>query len=136
MQWDNSPNAGFSAVEPWLPVSADYKTRNVAVQAADPTSFLNLYRNLLRYRRASRALQVGSYRPLDANEDCFVYLREADGERRLIALNFMDEARHLNIPGESNGRVVLSTHLDREEDVSLSGLHLRPYEGIIVELED
>jgi hypothetical protein len=57
-----------------------------------------------------------------------------DGERRLVALNFVDEARHLSIAGEAWGRVVLSTHLDREELVDLSRLHLRPYEGIIVEL--
>jgi len=134
MQWDDGSYAAFSTVEPWLPVSADYQSQNVASQSADPTSMLNLYRRLLRYRRSSPALQWGRYLPLDVEEDCFVYLREVDGERRLVALNFVDEARHLSIPGEAWGRVVLSTHLDREELVDLSRLQLRPYEGIIVEL--
>jgi alpha-glucosidase len=134
MQWDDGSYATFSTVEPWLPVSADYQSQNVASQSADPTSMLNLYRRLLRYRRSSPALQWGRYLPLDVEEDCFVYLREVDGERRLVALNFVDEARHLSIPGEAWGRVVLSTHLDREELVDLSRLQLRPYEGIIVEL--
>jgi alpha-glucosidase len=134
MQWDDGSYAAFSTVEPWLPVSADYQSQNVASQSADPTSMLNLYRRLIRYRRSSPALQWGRYQPLDVEEDCFVYLREVDGERRLVALNFVDEARHLSIPGEAWGRVVLSTHLDREELVDLSRLHLRPYEGIIVEL--
>jgi alpha-glucosidase len=77
MQWDASPNAGFcpAGVEPWLPVSADYETRNVAARSADPTSMLTLYRRLLALRRSSPALCGGSYRPLDGVPgDCFVYL--------------------------------------------------------------
>ncbi|MDY6875789.1 MAG: alpha-amylase family glycosyl hydrolase [Chloroflexota bacterium] len=135
MQWDGSPNAGFSDVEPWLPVSADYGTRNVAVQSADPTSILNLYRRLLWYRRGSPALYGGTYRPLDVgDDDCFVYLRTAGDERRLIALNFTDDQRYISVPGEDTGQIVISTHLDREEKVSLSRLELRPHEGLIVEL--
>jgi alpha-glucosidase len=134
MQWDDSPYAGFSTVEPWLPVSADYVTRNVAVQSADPRSILNLYRRLLWLRRRSPALYGGSYRPLEADEDCFVYLRTADDERRLVALNFASESRRLAVPDVGAGRVILSTHLDREEGVSLLGLELRPHEGVIVQL--
>ncbi len=135
MQWDAGPNAGFSDVEPWLPVSADYGTRNVAAQSADPTSILNLYRRLLWYRRGSPALYGGDYRPLDVgDDDCFVYLRTAGDERRLIALNFAADQRCISIPGEDTGQIVISTHLDREEKVSLSKLELRPHEGLIVEL--
>ena len=134
MQWDAGPNAGFSGVEPWLPVSADYTTRNVAAQSADPTSILNLYRRLLWYRRGSPALVGGSYRPLDPGcDDCFVYLREAGSERRLVALNFAARECRVSVPGESAGRVVISTHRDREGGESLSGLELRAYEGIVVE---
>jgi alpha-glucosidase len=134
MQWDDSPFAGFSTVEPWLPVSADYATRNVAVQSADSHSMLNLYRRLLWLRRRSPALYGGSYRPLDADDDCFVYLRTADDERRLVAFNFASESRRLTVPGLGAGRVILSTHLDREEAVSLSGLELRPHEGVIIQV--
>ena len=135
MQWDGSPNAGFSTVEPWLPVAADYETRNVAVQSADPTSILNFYRRLLWYRRGSPALYGGDYQPLDTgDDDCFVYLRTAGDERRLIALNFAGDQRCISVPGEDAGQIVISTHLDREEKVSLSKLELRPHEGLIVEL--
>jgi len=135
MQWDAGPNAGFSAVEPWLPVSADYETRNVTAQSDDPASMLNLYRRLLRYRRSSPALYGGDYRPLDVgDDDCFVYLRTAGDERRLIALNFSGDQRCISIPGEDAGQVVISTHLDREGKVSLSRLELGPHEGVIVEL--
>ena len=52
---------------------------------------LSLTRRLLALRRASPALSVGRYRPLDGADvpdDCFVFLREADSERLLVALNF------------------------------------------------
>jgi alpha-glucosidase len=136
MQWDDGPNAGFSDVEPWLPISADYTARNVAAQSADSTSMLNLYRRLLGYRRGSPALYGGSYQPLDVSDrDCFVYLRVAGDERRLVALNFAADRRRLSIPEEDAGQVVLSTYMDREESVLPSELRLRSHEGVIVELE-
>ncbi len=134
MQWDEGPNAGFSNIEPWLPVSADYATRNVAVQPTDATSMLNLYRRLLWYRRRSPALYGGDYQPLDVDDDCFVYLRAAGDERRLIALNFTAGQHRISVPDEEAGQIVISTHMDREEKVSLSALELRPHEGVIVEL--
>ncbi|MEA3339728.1 MAG: DUF3459 domain-containing protein, partial [Chloroflexota bacterium] len=138
MQWDAGPDAGFSAVEPWLPVSADHETRNVAAQSDDPASVLNLYRRLLRYRRGSPALYRGDYRSLDVgDDDCFVYLRTAGiagNERRLIALNFSGDQRRISVPGEDAGQIVISTHMDREEKASLSKLELGPHEGVIIEL--
>src|SRR5690606_17167591 len=88
MQWDASPNARFSTVEPWLPVTDDYRTRNVAVQSQDPNSMLSFYRRLFWLRRKSAALNSGDYRSLDAHSDCFVYLRTYGTERKLVALNF------------------------------------------------
>ncbi len=136
MQWDGGPQAGFSVAQPWLPVSADYRVRNVAAQSADPSSLLNLYRRLLWYRRARPCLQGGSYRALDAgSNDCFLYLREHPSQRCLVALNFSGRVRHLTIPRETGGVVVISTYLDREETVSLASLALRPHEGVIVKLD-
>jgi alpha-glucosidase len=136
MQWDAGPNAGFAhTAEPWLPVSGDYPTRNVAVQSADPRSILSLYRRLVWYRRATPALYGGSYRSLDAGDErCLVYLRQAGEQRRLVALNLTGEEATIAVPGQQRGRVAVSTHLDREGMEPLSGLVLRPNEGVIAEL--
>jgi alpha-glucosidase len=138
MQWDASPNAGFcpAGVEPWLPVSVDYETRNVAAQSADPSSILTLYRRLLALRRASPALYGGSYRPLDGVPgDCFVYLREGGGERKLVALNFSAAEQIVSLPDLVGfAEVLLSTHLDREGAVDLHSIKLRANEGCIVAL--
>jgi alpha-glucosidase len=138
MQWDASPNAGFcpAGVEPWLPVSSDYEMRNVAAQSTDPTSVLTLYRRLLALRRASPALCGGSYRSLDGvPDDCFVYLREAGGERKLIALNFAGMEQTVSLPNlASSAEVLLSTRLDRWGAVDLRSLKLRAHEGCVVAL--
>ena len=138
MQWDGSPNAGFcpAGVEPWLPVSADYETRNVAAQSTDPTSILTLYQRLLALRRASPALYGGSYRPLDGvPDDCFVYLRESGDERKLAALNLSYAEQRVSLPDlGSSAEVLLSTHLDREGTVDLRNLKLRAHEGCVVAL--
>ncbi|MCL5274976.1 MAG: alpha-amylase family glycosyl hydrolase, partial [Chloroflexi bacterium] len=134
MQWDGSTNAGFSTAEPWLPVSPDYASRNVAVESADPASFLSFYRKLFWYRRNSPALHSGRYAPVNADPDCFVYWRAEGSERRLVALNFVNEPRTVAAPGAAKGRVALSTHMDRAGEVDLPALALRPFEGVIVEV--
>jgi len=135
MQWTTDAYAGFSSVEPWLPVSCDYMTRNVAAQSVCPYSMLNLYRHLLSLRRRMPALYGGDYASLDAGDpDCFAYVREAGDQRFVIALNMSATPRTLAIPIGMEGHIVLSTHLDREETVSLDRLTLRPDEGIIIEL--
>jgi alpha-glucosidase len=137
MQWNSQPVAGFSTVEPWLPVSPDFEQRNVAVQHDDSNSMLNLYRQLLKYRRNTPALEGGTYQSFDVeHDDCFVYLREHTEGSRIIALNFTDQARDISVPYGDRGDIALSTYLDRTESVSTSDISLRPHEGIIVEVSE
>jgi len=137
MQWDSSPNAGFCppTVEPWLPIPADYKQLNVAVERDNPHSMLSLTRALLDIRRTTPALSTGSYYPIEnVPNACFVYLRELPGQLCLIALNFSGDEQVLSLPEMGSGRIVISTYLDREEQVDLAAFHLRSNEGCIIEL--
>jgi len=127
MPWDTSPYAGFSTVEPWLPLNPDWPVRNVAAQEKDPKSMLHLVKRLIRLRQDPELL-FGPYRTYWARNGLYAYLR---GEGLLIALNFTDREKALDLPQE--GRVVLSTHLDREEAVG-NTLRLRPDEGVVVRL--
>jgi len=138
MQWSPAPNAGFSppdTPELWLPLAPDYEEVNVECQLADPKSLLNLYRRLLAYRRARPALQWGDYRPIDGTpDDCYVYERRAEGQHILVALNFSAQEQRVCLPDLGAGRIVLSTHLDREGAANLAELVLRADEGLIVEM--
>ena len=134
MQWSPEPNAGFSASDTpglWLPLASDYQQVNVERQLADPTSILSLYRRLLAYRKATPALQWGSYQAVDGvPEACYVFVRQADDQRVLVALNFSDQEQRVALPQWGRGQIVLSTHLDRQEIVALSRLVLRGSEGV------
>ncbi len=139
MQWDRSPNAGFCqpGTEPWLPLPTDYPQINVAVEREDPHSLLSLTRRLIELRRSRPALSIGSYRTIDGVPDgCFVYLRRLGGQHYLIALNFSGQKQIVQLPEMGNGRILLSTYLDREERVHLAFLQLRGEEGSVLELEN
>lgn len=130
MQWENTPNAGFTTGEPWLPVSPNYPVLNVARERGNPRSMLMLYHALINLRRFTPALRDGSYRSLASPEGTFVYIREADGKQFLVALNFTANPQSIALPGR--GRVVLSTYMDRAD--AGEALHLREHEGVVVEL--
>jgi alpha-glucosidase len=139
MQWDGGPNAGFCPVnvDPWLPLAADYQQINVAVERASARSQLSLTHALLTLRRTRPALNRGSYHAIESrSENCFVYLREHGKQRLLIALNFSAEAQVVSLPTFGEGRILISTSLDREEQMNLAALSLRPHEGCIIEIAE
>jgi alpha-glucosidase len=135
MQWDASANGGFSSGEPWLPVSPNCSDVNVETEKDDPLSMLTLYRRLIGLRRDDPALVGGAWKPLCVQGGAFVYLRVAGPRRLMIALNTTDEPCALLLADRlRGGRVLLSTHLDRADEVIAEDLELRDDEGLIVEL--
>jgi alpha-glucosidase len=135
MQWDGSPQAGFTAGDPWLPISDDFAVVNVRSEGEDAASMLSLYRRLLLLRRSRPALSVGEYEPVAATGDLLAYLRHSQGERLLVALNLGAEPYSLSMdsPG-STGQILLSTHMDRSHERVVGSIGLRPNEGVIVSL--
>src|SRR5262245_55055162 len=94
MQWDGTPNAGFSppGVTTWLPVHPNYRQGvNVAAQESDPTSLLHFYRRLLALRRATPALVAGEYTALHEDAQEYLAFTRATAEQTvLVALNFSE----------------------------------------------
>jgi alpha-glucosidase len=110
MPWEPGTGAGFTSGRAWLPTHPDTDRLAVAVQQGDPASSLELYRSLIALRRATPSLQHGSYRSVHAAPDVFAYVREHQGERVLVALNFAPFPRPLPAEAEAEGaRVLLST---------------------------
>ena len=137
MQWNANVNAGFAAphVKPWLPVADDFQTCNVEAEQHDPRSIPMLVHALLERRRTSPALSIGSYQSIDQENDaCFVYLRQHNEQRYLVALNVSAQDQVVKLPGLGHGSIVLSTQMDREGPLDLSEIHLRGNEGCLIEL--
>jgi alpha-glucosidase len=66
MPWlSAAPNAGFSQVEPWLPIPHDHIASAVSEQNGEADSVLAVAREVVELRRSSPALRSGSFRPLD-----------------------------------------------------------------------
>jgi len=88
MQWDNSPNAGFTQGIPWLPVPMSYQTHNVASEQNDPGSILNFYRDLIALRKTNKALLDGDWVALNPDDQNILsYLRRYKDEAVIVVLN-------------------------------------------------
>jgi len=136
MQWNDTPYAGFSTVEPWLPVADDYASRNVKVQEADSNSMLWMVKQLIHLRRTSPALNHGNYISITVyDHNVMAYLRTGEEENFIVVLNFSGTEKIVNLAANSqNGQIVLSTQLDRTGDVLLNTLELRRHEGLVIRL--
>jgi len=99
MQWDTSPNAGFTSAKPWLPVAESSGRYNVETEQRDPDSILNFYKKLIATRRTQPALRLGSYAAMNPeDQNVFSFLRRtADGKDAIIvALNMSPESHSIS----------------------------------------
>ncbi|MGI8704089.1 MAG: alpha-amylase family glycosyl hydrolase [Candidatus Limnocylindrales bacterium] len=138
MQWDSSDGAGFTSGSPWLPIGPDSGTVNVERQRDDPASMLSFTRRLSWFRRSSAALRWGRFQAIGSSRTVFAFLREAPGERLLIALNFSETPRRLrlgSLAATEPARLELSTDPARRPGaVDLRRLELGSNEGVVVRL--
>ncbi len=107
MQWDASPNAGFSTADPnrlYQPVIDDevygYKKVNVQAQRADPNSLYNTLKHMIRVRKQHETFGLGTFHfCLPDNEAVLAYLREYEGERILCVFNLSDQEETAHFEG-------------------------------------
>ncbi len=135
MQWDASTNAGFTTGTPWLPLSADWRSRNVAGEKDDRDSVLSLYKRLIGLRQSEPALTVGSYRAVPAEGDILAYTREHEGRRFLVVLNLGKAQHYVPLPnGVERGRIVLCTDAGREGEDAVGALDVQGNEGFVIDI--
>ena len=138
MLWLNAPNAGFTKPEakPWLPLAADWPTRNAAAQREDKKSMLNLYLRLLHVRQKERALHSGVICNVETDGPVLKYRRAdvRDGVQRCfqVLLNLSNEEVRTH---SDKGSVVLTTLLDGEGADVAGEVTLEAGEGLLVLLD-
>jgi oligo-1,6-glucosidase len=111
-QWDSSANAGFTTGKPWIQVNPNYKYVNAAIEENDPNSCLNYFRKLVELRKNNLTLVYGKYRLIDKeNPRVYAYIREGEGKKFLILLNFSSKDAQTHI-GMSINNILLSNYGD------------------------
>ena len=136
MQWNNTAQAGFSKVSPFLPVGKDYEQRNVAIENKKPNSILQLYKNLLRERNVSNILQNGTYESVSINKSVYGYIRSYKDESYIIVLNFVDNHQGISLPF-SQAKLIINTSLNNQigTTTDLNDFVLSPYEGYLFHIK-
>lgn len=128
MQWDDSENAGFSDVQPWISVIPNYKEINTLDRESD-NSIFNYYRKLIRLRKAVPVIADGIFEALLEDDDQILAYKRTDSTQELyVFCNYFPEETQvsLNIPADC--RCILSNY---NEDIRPENLTLRPYEAVM-----
>jgi alpha-glucosidase len=99
MPWSAAAHAGFSSVEPWLPVPAQHRAASVEAQERDPNSALHGFRRLLAWRRQHPVLITGDIEFFLATESVLAFRRFDDRDSIVAAFNLSAEAVSFALPG-------------------------------------
>lgn len=136
MQWDNSPNAGFTSGKPWLPIERRYARQNVMVQQNYPFSMLSLYKRLVDLRRKEPSLNTGKYIPLSSDVQLIAYMREAEGHPAfLIVLNLTHGPGYFSSNLPLKGRIEIATSPELEGIAIGNVINIGGDEGLLIRLE-
>ncbi len=140
MQWDASPNAGFTtAAKPWLVVNPNYKEINAAQETTDTASIYNYYRKMIELRKNTPALIYGDYKDLDpAHPQVFIYTRSMEGKKILVLLNFSNKQVDYTLPQSTTLKTLLATNvsgvqMDKDDKGNIK-FHLTPYQASVYEI--
>lgn len=132
MQWDSTPNAGFSKTSGpcWLPLNPNYPNLNARLESLDSHSILAFYQKLTQLRLEHSALNLGSIVPLKGTSYVFAYRRQDEKESLLVLLNFSKKNRRIPQRLRPDGGTLLLSDYD---DTSLTNLKkLRPFEALVL----
>jgi oligo-1,6-glucosidase len=92
MQWDSSPQAGFTTGTPWLTVNPNYPEINAAAAVADPDSVYHYYRKLIDLRHTEPAVVEGDFTMLLPHEErLYAFTRRLGDTELLVIGNFSGE---------------------------------------------
>ena len=127
MQWDASPNAGFTAGKPWLKVNPNYTEINVEAQLQDEDSILSYYKKLLALRKSPHYTEVftyGTFSPvMEDTEGLLAYERKLGDKSAAVFANFGEKELTVRAEILSDASVLLSNQknaLIKEGQITLA----------------
>ncbi|MGM1064322.1 alpha-glucosidase [Saccharothrix sp. Mg75] len=132
VQWDDTPNAGFTTGQPWIAVNPNHTWLNAAAQYDDPRSVFNHYRRLIALRHEHPVVAVGDFRMLHPEHPALYCYERTLGERRLLVVaNLGGEPVTAGLePGWEARHVVLAN--SDEPRVADGRAALGPWEALVL----
>ncbi len=132
VQWDDSPNAGFTTGTPWIMVNPNYKKINAKDQLAREDSVFHYYQKLIALRHEKDIIVYGDYALLlPEHPAVYAYTRSLDGEMLLVLCNFSGEEQDIQALCEDYKEKETELWISNYENASLSRGKLRPYEAAV-----
>ncbi len=137
VQWDASPQAGFTTGTPWIAVNPDYPEVNAAAEVGQPDSVFEHYRKLIELRHDDPVVINGVFELLLPDHPAiWAFLRRGHDAELLVAANFSADVVSAALPLEADwaGAAVVLTNLAEPEPNPLQpppDLKLRPWESVI-----
>lgn len=127
MQWDASPNAGFTTGTPWIRVNPNYKEINAQAAVADPDSVFHYYQELIRLRHTLPVIVYGRFEGLlEDSETIYAYRRLLDGQVLTVACNFTDQEQACDLCEDPAARELISNYKTHKTGT------LQPYEARVI----
>ena len=127
VQWNDSPNAGFTTGTPWINVNPNYTEINAEASLADPNSVFYYYQKLISLRHTTPIIVYGTFRPLlESSEVIYAYERELDGKVLTVAANWTDKEQECTLFNDLGGEELISNYTSHKDGV------LQPYEARVI----
>ena len=127
VQWNDSPNAGFTTGTPWINVNPNYTEINAEAALADPNSVFYYYQKLISLRHTTPIVVYGTFRPLlESSEVIYAYERELDGKVLTVAANWTDKEQECTLFDDLGGEELISNYESHKDGV------LQPYEARVI----
>lgn len=127
MQWDASPNAGFTTGTPWINVNPNYPKINAQAAVADPDSVFHYYQELIRLRHTLPVIVYGKFEGLlEDSETIYAYRRLLDGQVLTVACNFTDQEQACDLCEDPAARELISNYKTHKTGT------LQPYEARVI----
>ncbi len=131
MQWDASPNAGFSEADPWIMMARNWEHISVEAQAGKTGSIHSFYKKMIALRKSDKSLAYGKMEMVPSDPTVFAYNRIQEGRRVRVVLN-LSSSPAAHRPGRfTDDQVLISNYASIRQNVS--GVMLRPWEAIVIE---
>ena len=137
MQWDDSPQAGFTTGTPWLAVNPNSTRVNVAADRAGEQSVFRFYQRLIALRHGDETVALGDFTLLEPDhEQLYAFTRTRGDDTLLVVANASDTPLTGPLPLDVSGADLVLANYQAATDAAAPAASpvLRPWEARLYRL--